>query len=173
MLRYTGTSDWVGLSIASLFGAGGVFIMVIFSTRHGRMVHCTNYCPIGALVVLTGKLSPFRLQIDQSNCNMCGNCMYTCRYGALDTRDLEKGRAGLSCVLCGDCISSCSQRAMRVSLYRSKPDLWPTYASLTVSLHAIFVGLARIWLALCICVRVFSSGCFFFTSSTTLIIGFH
>jgi polyferredoxin len=92
---------------AASFGVIGVLIMFVFSYLRGQMVHCTTYCPIGALAVILGRCNPFHLRIHRPTCNECGICTYACRYGALCREDLKRGKAGLNCVLCGDCLSAC------------------------------------------------------------------
>ena len=73
-----------------------------------RAAWCTapTYCPIGALAVTLGKISPFRLRIQQS-CKGCSLCTPVCRYGALRPEDLERGTPGPNCTLCGDCLATC------------------------------------------------------------------
>jgi polyferredoxin len=145
LFRRAGVSSFFAAVVAASFGITGVGIMVVFSTKHGQMVHCTAYCPIGGLVVMLGRISPFRLHIRKSKCNECGRCGAACRYGALSGRDIAKAKAGWSCVLCGDCIPSCHGNAIQLTIpLRRNRDVWSLYASLVVSLHSIFIGLARI-----------------------------
>jgi polyferredoxin len=143
-LRLLRVSNVTATILAVSFGVIGLVIMLIFSYPRGQMVHCTTYCPIGALAVALGKINPFRVRINTTSCNRCGICTFSCRYGALSDEDLNMGRAGWNCVLCGDCLSMCPKKSIRMTLGESEKDMWPIYASLIVSLHAIFIGLARI-----------------------------
>lgn len=137
----TGTAVWV----AAGFGLAGVALMVTLSRVTGVMVHCTMYCPIGLTSTLLGRiLSPWRLRI-APGCNGCGRCSRVCRYLALSPTDLARGRPGLSCTLCGDCLGACPDGHLG---YRF-PGLSPAtakmaYYTLVVSLHAVFLGVARI-----------------------------
>ena len=126
------------------FGAAGIGVMALISTRSGTMVHCTTYCPLGLLGNILGKLSPFRVRIAAS-CTECFRCTLSCRYAALDRSDILKRRPGNTCTLCGDCIPSCPERSLG---YRF-PGLSPTAARtafivLAVSLHTVFLGIARV-----------------------------
>jgi polyferredoxin len=142
-LRMWGNSPGVAVASASIFGLVGVGIMAGLSSRRGLMVHCTAYCPIGIISNLLGKINPWRLRIDH-DCNQCGACSKTCRYGALYMKHLEQRKPGLNCTLCGDCISSCKDNYIRYHF----PGLTPLAARkaflvIVVSLHAAFLGVAR------------------------------
>jgi len=82
------------------FGLLGIVIMVTVSRKRSAMVHCTSWCPIGLLGNILGKISPFRIRIDDS-CISCMQCSDVCRYGALGPKDMKAGKAGFSCTLCG------------------------------------------------------------------------
>ena len=141
--RWWGSSPGVAVAAASVFGLVGVGIMAGLSARQGMMVHCTAYCPIGIISNLLGKINPWRLRIDH-DCNQCGACSKTCRYGALYMKHLEKSKPGINCTLCGDCISSCKDNYIRYYF----PGLTALAARraflvMVVSLHAAFLGVAR------------------------------
>ena len=132
------------LGLALGFGLAGVAVMVFISRWRGQMVHCTVFCPIGLISNLIGRISPWQLRID-SGCSKCGKCSRACPYSALKAEDLEKGKPGLTCTLCGDCVGHCAQGLIR---YRF-PGLSPEQAKsafivLVVSIHTVFLGLARI-----------------------------
>jgi polyferredoxin len=117
--------------------------MLLVSSRLGIMVHCTAFCPLGLVSNLLGKLSPWRMRIDAA-CTRCSACARICRYGALANADFERGRPGLTCTLCGDCLKACRQ----ASLFYRFPGLSPeasrqAFLVLVVSLHAVFLGVAR------------------------------
>jgi ferredoxin len=67
------------------------------------------------------------------------------RYNALTENDILKHRPGLSCTLCGDCLPVCPHRALHYKF----PGLSPgtsriLFLVILVSLHAVFLGVARI-----------------------------
>ncbi|MBN2227155.1 MAG: 4Fe-4S binding protein [candidate division Zixibacteria bacterium] len=143
-LRLAGASITVATILGAAFGMIGVAIMLIWSRQIGVMTHCTAFCPIGLLANLLGKLSPFRLCIND-RCTDCGICRLSCRYDALNMSDIKRRRPGLTCTLCGDCLHSCTDRALEYRFFR----LYPTTARavfivLVVSLHAVCLGLALI-----------------------------
>ena len=131
-------------ALAAGFGLAGVAIMVLLSRRYGVMVHCTGYCPMGLVAGFFGKLSPWRLRI-REGCTGCAACSLACRYDALRPEDLAAHRPGVSCSLCGDCLESCPRGEMEFSLLgRSGPGVRAAFTALVVSLHAVFLGVARL-----------------------------
>src|SRR5664279_16527 len=50
MLRWLSAGMLVSTMIAVAFGVGGISIMIFYSLRKKKMVHCIMYCPIGTIV---------------------------------------------------------------------------------------------------------------------------
>jgi len=126
------------------FGVLGIGVMVVLSTRAGIMGHCTSICPLGLASNILGRINPFRVRIGDT-CNECGRCFSVCRYNALDLERIQRRRPGYTCTLCGDCIGACSENAISYSF----PGLSGSWARLAflilvISLHAVFLGVARI-----------------------------
>jgi heterodisulfide reductase subunit A-like polyferredoxin len=108
------------------------------------MSHCITWCPIGLLADWLGRLSPFRLRINNA-CNDCGACGFACRYEALTERDIQNRKPGLNCTLCGDCIQRCREDAIEYRYLKMKPaKARALFIVFAISIHAVFMGLARI-----------------------------
>lgn len=143
-MRAAGVQPLAAVLAAAVFGLAGVGVMLVLSRRLGYMVHCTSFCPMGLVGNLLGRLSPWRLSIAEG-CTRCGACSRACRYGALTAADLAAGRPGLSCTLCGDCLPACKEAHLGYRLPGLSPDMARTaFLVLVVSLHAVFLGVARI-----------------------------
>jgi polyferredoxin len=143
-LRVLGAAGVVAAILGGAFGIAGVVVMALWSRASGAMAHCAAYCPIGWLATTLGSANPFRIRID-SGCNRCGVCTLACRYDALRPEHIESGRAGPNCTLCGDCITSCGHREIRYDLLGLRPrTARALFLVLVVSLHAAFLGLARL-----------------------------
>ena len=89
--------------------------------------------------------NPFRIRIDTGGCTSCMACARVCRYSALTLKDIRSGRPALTCTLCGDCITGCPHKTIHYHF----PGLTAETARkvfivLVISLHAIFLGVARI-----------------------------
>lgn len=144
LLRMAGIPGTVAVLCAAVFGLLGVAIMVFLSRKSGTMVHCISYCPIGLAANWLGRISPFRLHITR-NCTGCGACPPACRYEALNTTDIEKGKPGLTCTLCGDCIARCKENALEYKFLGMKPNTARYFfIIMSVSLHSVFLGAARL-----------------------------
>ena len=143
LLRYLNVPTLWTTIIAGTFGVAGLAIIVLISRKRGSMVHCILWCPIGTLVNYFKLVSPFRMEIDNS-CTDCMACTRYCNYDALNKSDIVKRKPGLTCTYCGDCITSCKTESIRYKfLGFSSIQARNIWIVLTVSLHAIFMALAR------------------------------
>ncbi len=144
VLRWAGVSSIVATVLGLAFGLGGVAVMLFWSRRKGVMAHCTVYCPIGPVANWLGRISPFRVRINDS-CTDCGICRLSCRYNALNLTDIKKRRPASSCTLCGDCIGVCEHGSLEYRFLKLKNSAARAVFIVTVvSLHAACLGLARI-----------------------------
>lgn len=143
-LSAAGVPGTTAVILAAIFGLIGVGIMVFTSRKVGMMVHCTAYCPMGVVANIFGKISPWRIKVGDE-CTKCGVCFTRCRYNALDEQQVELGAPAISCTLCGDCVSACTHSQIGYHFPGlSKETARVAFIVIVVSLHAIFLGVARI-----------------------------
>ncbi len=144
ILRILGTTPLFAIAGAISFGIAGILISIFISRKKGIMGHCSYYCPIGLLSNLMGKISPFRIKIDD-NCNNCMACIPACRYNALSAKSITSGSPGFNCTLCGDCIDSCSSHSINYRFFRLSPEKSKVLFTVIIAdVHASFLGIARI-----------------------------
>ena len=144
LLRAAGASMGLAIGLGLAFGVAGILIMFLVSSKRGAMTHCIAYCPIGFLSTALGRISPFRLRIN-SGCTDCQACRTVCRYDALRPEDIKRRRPALTCTLCGDCLAACHGRFIEYKFLGLSPDAARAlFIVLVVSLHALFLGVARI-----------------------------
>lgn len=142
--RLIGLQGWVPSVSIIAFAAIGIAIMLWHSRKSKKMVHCITYCPIGTIVNNIKVVSPFRLTIANS-CTACMACSTSCKYDALTKTDILNLKPGKTCTLCGDCYSSCHADSFQLKFANVKTDRsYSLYLFITISLHVIFIGLARI-----------------------------
>lgn len=143
LLRMAGASSFTAATAAVFFGLCSVGVMVYFSRRAGRMVHCSVWCPLGMVAALAGRISPWRMRVGQG-CTQCGACMRVCRYSAITPAALQRGRPEISCTLCRDCTAVCRPAAMQLTLAGMRPDTArAVFSAVAASLHAVFLVVAR------------------------------
>jgi ferredoxin len=144
LLRWLQPASNAAAAAALVYGGAGVGVMLFISRRNGVMTHCTTYCPIGLAADVLGRVSPFRISLTPS-CNGCGACRTACRYHALEPGDIERKRPGLSCTLCGDCLPACPEAAIKYKfLGLPAAAARRLFLVLVISLHAVFLGVARL-----------------------------
>ncbi|MDZ7738469.1 MAG: hypothetical protein U5K32_05265 [Bacteroidales bacterium] len=144
ILRLLNVSPLYTTIIAGAFGLGGLLVIFFLSGRKGKMIHCVYYCPVGTLVSYIKYINPFRFRIDDT-CTSCMRCTSVCKYDALDPEDIKNRKPGITCTMCGDCMSVCRPG----SFYYKFPGLNSKnsrnlYLAITITLHAVFLALARI-----------------------------
>jgi ferredoxin-type protein NapH len=130
--------------IAITFGIAGVGVMVFFSRKRKKMVHCTLFCPIGTVVNLLKYVNPFRMYID-TKCDLCMKCSSYCKYDALTLQDIRNQKPGFNCTYCGDCLAACRHSSINYKFFTMKPEkARKLYLFLTITFHATFLALAKI-----------------------------
>ncbi len=68
-----------------------------------RRFWCRYLCPLGAMLALPARFSPFRRNVDECTV-LCGSCMHTCRMNAIRE---DNSYLAEECVLCMDCMADC------------------------------------------------------------------
>ena len=144
ILRWMNISMLVSTLIAIAFGAGGIMIMILYSLKRKKMVHCIMYCPIGTIVNVFKHVNPFRMYIDKT-CTLCMKCTKYCKYDALNPPDIRNLKPAITCTLCGDCLAGCHHNSIKYKFFKLRPEQARNlYLILTISLHAACLALARI-----------------------------
>lgn len=145
VLRYLRISVFTATIFGISVGIIGLIVIVILSNKSGKMIHCIAYCPIGTIVNFLKNISPFRMYIDKQSCTLCMKCTPACKYDALNMKNIERFKPGITCTLCGDCVSSCKDNAIKYKLFNLQPNTARNvYLFITISLHAIFMAMGRI-----------------------------
>jgi polyferredoxin len=144
ILRWLNIPTVISTMLVIGFGIIGIAIMILASVKRKKMVHCVMYCPIGTIVNIFKFVNPFRLYIDKS-CTLCMHCTKFCKYDALNAEDIRNLTPSVTCTLCGDCLAGCQHNSIKYKFLKMPPERARNlYLTLTISLHAACIALARI-----------------------------
>jgi polyferredoxin len=114
--------DWSGVAgrLAKMTLMAAVLLTGVLVSRS----FCKVLCPVGALVALTNRLTPFRLKVDAEACVGCAKCDTRCPMDVPVTRHREEGAApvnrDLECIACLNCQSVCPVGAIQPQVLPAK-----------------------------------------------------
>ena len=144
-LRQIGIELATAVAVSIAYATVSLIIMAFVSRKYGGMLHCTTACPMGLLVNLLGKLSPWRLRVEPGLCDNCGACEKICLYRAITPESRKTGKALLRCSLCRDCVSVCRNKALYVGFPGLSPEIsWKVFTGLLMVVHTVFLAVAMV-----------------------------
>lgn len=149
-LTAVGLGVWgASFNVVMIFTAGFILIsfglMLGLSRKYSAALHCSAFCPLGLLISLLGRLSPWRIRVKTDLCTDCRKCEDVCDYKAITAADRRRGRTRLRCSMCRDCLERCSARAIYVWSPLFSERLGPFVLTAIISiLHVLFLAAARV-----------------------------
>lgn len=100
---------FVGMKV-SLYVSGFMMVVILIGSFFKRRIWC-NICPLGFLLGLAHKISPFRIKKNCQSCTECGACYEACPMG-IKTIYTEREKADvtdMNCIMCGECVKKCPE----------------------------------------------------------------
>lgn len=91
-----------------------MFALVVWLSFSRGRLYCNTVCPVGAFLGLISKISLFKIKIEQTGCNRCGNCMFACKAQCIDVKSQSVDFS--RCVGCGNCIKACDKNSIGYAL---------------------------------------------------------
>ena len=87
-----------------------VVVLFILAWRGGR-TYCNTICPVGTILSFFARFSWLKIRFDADKCKNCSLCSKNCKAACIDfkTHSVDYSR----CVVCGNCIDSCKFGALR------------------------------------------------------------
>jgi MauM/NapG family ferredoxin protein len=89
---------------------GLVFSAILLANLFRRRFWCSGLCPLGALLGIITKVSPFKRFVG-TGCTSCSLCVKECRTRA--AADIKGEWKKAECVLCGECEEDCPKGVVR------------------------------------------------------------
>jgi len=84
-------------------------VLFILAWRGGR-TYCNTICPVGTILSFLARFSFLKIRFDEKKCKNCSLCSKNCKAACIDykTHTVDYSR----CVVCGNCIDSCKFGAL-------------------------------------------------------------
>ena len=101
---------WVRAMPSLIIAAVTLIILAILAWRNGR-TYCNTICPVGTVLSFFSRFSFLKIHFDTEKCRNCSLCSKNCKAACIDfkTHSVDYSR----CVVCGDCIESCKFGALK------------------------------------------------------------
>jgi len=127
---------WHGGAMPGGWISFGLLAAILLLSAWMPRFYCRGVCPLGALLGLFARLTPFRIRRGESDCTGCTLCVMPCQ-GA--DEPLDKHRVS-ECHVCLNCIGVCKEDTLRYGL-PEPPEIPPTPA-LDVGRRRLLLGVA-------------------------------
>lgn len=125
---------------AVVFVGGGLAFLVAGPLLTKKRLYCSLICPLLPVTALVGRLSPFRVKIDRSECNDCGACVKVCETFAMTEESLAKGEGTMECSRCGRCMDICPKGAIDYRLIGTNIGVRPVFITLAVVFNLVILS---------------------------------
>ena len=87
-------------------------VLIVLAWRGGR-TYCNTICPVGTILSFFARFSFLKIHFDEDKCKNCSLCSKNCKAACIDFKShtVDYSR----CVVCGNCIESCKFGALKYS----------------------------------------------------------
>ena len=95
---------WMKSMPVLLIAAVTLVVLFVLAWRGGR-TYCNTICPVGTVLSFFARFSWLKIRFDEDKCKNCSLCSKNCKAACIDykTHSVDYSR----CVACGNCIDSC------------------------------------------------------------------
>ena len=103
---------WMKSMPVLIIAAVTLVVLFVLAWRGGR-TYCNTICPVGTILSFLARFSFLKIHFDEGKCKNCSMCSKNCKAACIDykTHTVDYSR----CVVCGNCISSCKFGALKYS----------------------------------------------------------
>jgi ferredoxin len=101
---------WLRSLPSLLIAAVMLIILFVLAWRNGR-AYCNTICPVGTVLSFFSRFSWLKIHFDSDKCRNCSLCSKNCKSACIDFKNhtVDYSR----CVVCGNCIESCKFGALK------------------------------------------------------------
>lgn len=101
---------WLRALSSLVIAAVTLIVLAILAWRNGR-TYCNTICPVGTILSFLSRFSFLKINFDTEKCRNCSMCSKNCKAACIDykTHTVDYSR----CVVCGDCIATCKFGALK------------------------------------------------------------
>lgn len=95
---------WMRSMPVLIISAVTLVVLFVLAWRGGR-TYCNTICPVGTVLSFFARFSWLKIRFDEGKCKNCSLCSKNCKAACIDykTHSVDYSR----CVACGNCIDSC------------------------------------------------------------------
>ena len=105
-------------SLPTLIIAAATFVLVAILAWRGGRTYCNTICPVGTLLSFFARFSWFKIRFDADKCKNCSLCTKNCKASCIDFKAHQVDYS--RCVACGNCLASCKFGALSYN-HKSEP----------------------------------------------------
>lgn len=101
---------WMRSLPVFIIAAVTLVVLFVLAWRGGR-TYCNTICPVGTILSFFARFSWLKIRFDEDKCKNCSLCSKNCKAACIDfkTHTVDYSR----CVVCGNCIDSCKFGALK------------------------------------------------------------
>ena len=105
---------WVKSLPVLIIAVVTLLVLVVLAWRGGR-TYCNTICPVGTILSFLARFSWLKIRFDEAKCRNCSLCSRNCKAACIDykTHSVDYSR----CVVCGNCLESCKFGALKYGAY--------------------------------------------------------
>ena len=109
---FYGVDTWMRSLPVFIIAAVTLVVLFVLAWLGGR-TYCNTICPVGTILSFFARFSWMKIRFDDEKCKNCSLCSKNCKAACIDFKShtVDYSR----CVVCGNCIDSCKFGALKYS----------------------------------------------------------
>jgi len=116
---FYGVDVWMKSLPVFIIALVTLIILAVLAWRNGR-TYCNTICPVGTVLSFIARFSILKIHFNGDKCKNCSLCTKNCKAACIDFKNHKVDYS--RCVVCGDCIDSCKFGALKYSIVSSKTN---------------------------------------------------